>query len=915
MERVFAYAKIYWDEKRNCMVYLVVEPHLTPQDERLIEQIKKDMEERLDIDFFKLGEVKAKELVVQEIGKILLSKSIDRRKMEIIQYYVQRDIIGLGKIEPLMKDANIEDISCDGHGIPIYIYHRNSLLGSIITNVMFSDGDELDSFAMKLAQKGGKSISVAEPLVDGSLPDGSRVQATLGTDIARRGSNFTIRKFTDKPLTPVHMMEYGTVDSTVMAYLWLAIEYRKSILISGGTATGKTSFLNALSLFIKPSLKIVSIEDTPELRLPHPHWIPEVARTPIATEGKTGEVSLFDLLRESLRQRPDYIIVGEVRGKEAFVLFQQIASIPPEEKILILNDSHLKHVPIEAAMGRRFSTFSVDPVKETFHIAPVRETIRHSPVKELYKIKTRRGREVTVTSAHSVFTYDNGLVPIMVKDMKVGDRIAIPARLPSGYNDIEHIDLMELDGIRVYSPGLIKEASRKLGFEKASKIAGFTTISNYYGVNNCALPSESFIRLMEAAGIDYAKQMEKISVRFQRNSTPSEPKLKITPELLRLIGYYISEGSLNKAYRNNTISIYNSNERILEDMRKCITKVTGKRPKERVTKGFSFATELSFSHKTIYELFRQKCGQRSYQRKVPDFILGLSKEKIGEMLSAMYTGDGHLRKKSFEYATSSRQLANDVLILLSAFGIVGSIEMAKGTNLDVYKIVFYRSEFQKRFLEYVKPLKKIPQLKKPVKTLEKDIFMDIIKSIERITTEKEVDVYDLCVPGYQNFIGGFGGILLHNTGHSGLATIHAASLPQLLDRLTTPPISLPPTLIENIDIIVFLTQVKIGDKYLRRANEVMEVKGTSGDKPVTESVFKWKPISDIFEHTGKSVVIENISRMTGLTEKSMMDEIRARKSVLDWMHEKKMFDYRDVAKIINGYYSDPERILNLVESI
>jgi flagellar protein FlaI len=151
----------------------------------------------------------------------------------------------------------------------------------------------------------------------------------MGTDIARRGSNFTIRKFTFYPLTPAHMMHYGTVDSLQLAYLWLAIENGKSILISGGTATGKTSLLNALSLFIRPNMKILSIEDTPELRLPHIHWVPEVARSPISVKGEMGKVTLFDLLKSSLRQRPDYLVVGEVRGREAFVLFQQIATGHP----------------------------------------------------------------------------------------------------------------------------------------------------------------------------------------------------------------------------------------------------------------------------------------------------------------------------------------------------------------------------------------------------------------------------------------------------------------------------------------------------------------------------------------------------------------------------------------------------------
>ena len=172
--------------------------------------------------------------------------SLDKR--EILAYYIERDITGMGKIEPFMNDMEIEDISCDGEGIPMYVYHRDPRFASLKTNVIIKDKDELNTFVMRLAQKCEKMISIAEPLLDASLPDGSRLQATLGTDIARRGSNFTIRRFTEKPLTPSHMLKFKTLNSTQLAFLWLAIENGKSMLVSGGTATGKTSLLKFLKI-------------------------------------------------------------------------------------------------------------------------------------------------------------------------------------------------------------------------------------------------------------------------------------------------------------------------------------------------------------------------------------------------------------------------------------------------------------------------------------------------------------------------------------------------------------------------------------------------------------------------------------------------------------------------------------------
>ncbi|MCC5994122.1 MAG: type II/IV secretion system ATPase subunit [Candidatus Aenigmarchaeota archaeon] len=329
-EKIFAFAKIYWDRRRQTYFYELVEPKLNDKMKETIKRIKELLEQRLDVDLSKLNLMRAKEYLKKQIEDIIryFKFKLTAEEIEVVRYYIERDFLGLGRIEPLMKDPNIEDISCDGLDIPVFVFHRDPRIGSIPTNIVFSDPDELDSFVIKLAQLAGKSVSISQPLVSGTLPDGSRLQATLATDIARRGSNFTIRKFSEEPLTPIHLINYGTADERILAYLWLVVDYGRSILVAGGTASGKTTLLNVLSLFIRPEKKIVSIEDTAEIILPHPHWVSHVARTPIST-GKEGEIDLFQLLKESLRQRPDYLILGEVRGQEAYVLFQQMATGHP----------------------------------------------------------------------------------------------------------------------------------------------------------------------------------------------------------------------------------------------------------------------------------------------------------------------------------------------------------------------------------------------------------------------------------------------------------------------------------------------------------------------------------------------------------------------------------------------------------
>lgn len=328
----YAYSSIRWDEKSEALNYTIIEPPLTGDERKKFEQIKGLLVELLDIN---LADVKntdeVRTYLKNKMDSLISDYEIRITDVEYnkILYYIYRNFLGLEEIEPIMQDANIEDISCDGTNIPIYIFHRK--YGSMKTNIMFEEHEELNKFISKLAQRCGKHISVAEPLLDGALPDGSRLQATFSSsgDIATRGSTFTIRKFSKDPLTIVDFMNFGTIPATIAAYLWMTIEYRNSLLVAGGTATGKTSALNSLSLFIPPELKIVSIEDTPELKLPHEHWIAKVSRPGYGATSETGfkkgEISMFDLLKAALRERPDQIIVGEVRGAEAYVLFQGMA--------------------------------------------------------------------------------------------------------------------------------------------------------------------------------------------------------------------------------------------------------------------------------------------------------------------------------------------------------------------------------------------------------------------------------------------------------------------------------------------------------------------------------------------------------------------------------------------------------------
>jgi flagellar protein FlaI len=274
-------------------------------------------------------------------------ETLTEYQVEKLLYLLKRDFVGYSKIDPIKHDINVEDISCDGYNSRVFVYHTD--FEQIISNVEHGE-TELDEFVVKLAQRSGKGISKRQPQVDATLPDGSRAQLTLGREVSDHGTNYTIRQFKDVPFTPIDLINWNTFNLDEMAFLWLCIENHKSLIFAGGTASGKTTSLNAVSLFIPSDTKIVSIEDTREVELPQRNWVASVTR-PSFGQDDTGDVDEFDLLEAALRQRPDYIVFGEVRGEEGRDLFQ------------VMSTGHTTYTTFHAdSVGEVIKRFTTQPI-------------------------------------------------------------------------------------------------------------------------------------------------------------------------------------------------------------------------------------------------------------------------------------------------------------------------------------------------------------------------------------------------------------------------------------------------------------------------------------------------------------------------------------------------------------------------
>jgi len=318
----FGYVGVEIQKETGKLQYLVIEPTMSGEEKQTLTRLKMILREGANVPLSVLKDEKLIEeyLTKQIRGAIKTFKlGIPEESVEKFVYYVKRDFLGYGVIDILIRDPNIEDVSCNGTGIPIYVWHRYH--ESLPSNVMYASREDLDAFITRLAYRAGHQISISRPVLEGTLPEGFRVHLTL-EEVSKRGDTFTIRKTRANPFTVVDLIKFGTLSPHMAAYFWVLVENLRSIIVCGATASGKTALLNSISTFIRPEMKVVTIEEVRELQL-HENWIPMVTRP--SFQAGVQEVTLFDLLKSSLRQRPDYIIVGEIRGEEAYTLFQSIA--------------------------------------------------------------------------------------------------------------------------------------------------------------------------------------------------------------------------------------------------------------------------------------------------------------------------------------------------------------------------------------------------------------------------------------------------------------------------------------------------------------------------------------------------------------------------------------------------------------
>ncbi len=951
----FAFVHIYWNSKIYEMVYEVEEPILTEEEILYRDQIISAMRDLITFETL-VGESqdslldyidKRFKLLAAELGIYLSYESYKK-----IYYYLVRDFAGFNEAEPMLRDYFVEDIECNGLDTPVYVIHR--IYRNLKTNIVFKDVDKLAGFVEKLAQRCGKYISYASPILDGSLPDGSRVNATYTKDITSRGPTFTIRKFTKTPWTPIQLIAFRTLSPEMLAYMWLALQYKINFLIIGGTASGKTTLLNAISFFIAPEARVVSIEDS-----------------------VTGDSKI--IIKEN----------GKIRNTN----IKEFVDDKTDAEVMTLN----KEGKIVFIKPQRY--------------------IKHKVKKDIYEILTATGRKIKVTKDHSLFSLGNGgLIEVKPPELKERESfIAVPRKLPVEGEQTKEINLINYlkyfeDDFLIGEP--IKKIFKKYGFKDLDvkkqryrwwknnnliKIKEFINLDidfSYEELKNLRIKSKN------KSSIPVIFEISKEFLEFcglwlgdgsydnyNKNSVIVSNSDKECRDLFKRIANYLSSNYSAMNDKQISLRIHSS---VFYKFMKKVMKLDGYSKTKKIP---DFIFNLSneqikhfikgyFSADGTAKKNEISCSSQSYEllEDLQSMFLRL------EIISRI--NDFNRKDKCINMSISSSEN-------ISKFKEIGFLQKRKNeklnlmnkkahhTSSDVIPLdIAQLKEINKDFKlswPYLQGMQNIGRnyLQKiaPENSLfndlsHNDIFWDKVKSIKKINS-KETEVFDLGIPDYEKFI--CNNIFVHNTrelnlsrenwlpsvvrtatgvgslgeidlftllrasfrqnpdyvivgevrgkeayvlfqgmasGHSSLSTIHADSVDTVIKRLETPPIELSPSLLNILDGVCIMTHAMVNKQETRKLREIVEIVDVTPEGvAVTNTPFVWNSVDDQFYFKKNSKVFEKISKRYGLSMGELNLEFRRRAQLLYKLYQNKIFKFEQVQDIIDEYYKQPENIL------
>ncbi|MFA5019668.1 MAG: ATPase, T2SS/T4P/T4SS family [Candidatus Pacearchaeota archaeon] len=955
----YATIHIYWDREESELKYEVEEPILSREEMGVLEEIEEGMKELINVN---VVVEKTQNAVLEYIDKTarLLIHELDLKVSEESYlkffYYFYRDFVGLNEIDPLMSDYFIEDVECNGVDTPVYIVHR--IYRNIKTNVKFNSIEKLASFVEKLAQRAGRYISYASPILDGSLPDGSRVNATYTKDISSKGPTFTIRKFTSLPWTPVQLISFNTLSPEMLAYFWLLLQYKANILIAGGTSSGKTTLLNAISFFIPPEARVVSIED----------------------------------------------------------------SVTGDSRILIKENSKIRNIAIKEFVDKKIDAevMTLDKKGKIIFVKPS-NYIKHKVKKDIYEITTSTGRKIKVTRDHSLFSLgnNNGLNEVKPTELIVGKSfIAVPRNIPIKCPKVNEINLIK--NLDVFKDCFLTGEPMKKYFEKY-KLNNFNGVEKeryrWWKKNNLIKVSNFLENPYE---FNY-EDIKCLKIK-SKNKASIPVIFEVSKEFLEFCGLWLGDGSYDNYNKNSVIisnqdeecrevfkkmaDYLGSNYSVMDDggvslrihnkvfykFMKYVLKFDGYSDSKKIP---DFILNLSdgqikyfisgyFSADGCVKKHEVSCASQSYT--------------LLEDLQTLFLRFGIVsRINDFERKDKCINLSISSSENISVFKEIGFLQERKNDKLNLMNSKSHHTctDIIPLSIEKISELNKISEVKLQSNYLKgnqnigreyiqkiapvgsefndishNDILWDKVKIIKKLESE-ETEVFDLSIPEYEKFL--CNNIFVHNTrelnlprenwlpsvarsaigsgeigkvdlfkllknsfrqnpdyvivgevrgkeafvlfqgmasGHASLGTIHADSVDTVIKRLETPPIELSPTLINILDCVAIMSHAIVKNEQTRRLNSIVEIINVNPEGiAITNTPFMWNPQDDKFYFKKDSKVFEKIKMRYGLTDRELQVEFVRRTKLLYAMYLQRIYSFHEIQKIISEYYKHPIEVL------
>ena len=877
----------------------------TASERKIINTIKEATTRLISISPYKIRNPEERRVIYkQKIIEILKnnpSLKIPPTRMQFYAESVVREMVGYGLIDDLIKDDQLEEIMVVGPKKPVFVFHREFEMMN--TNIEFISEQEIEDLVNKIAREIGRRVDVASPLLDARLSDGSRVNATI-PPASISGGTLTIRKFKGDPYSIIDLINMGTVSSEAAAFLWMCVDglgtKPANMLISGGTGSGKTTLLNVLASFIPERERIVSIEDTAELNLPLKHWIRLEARPP-GLEG-SGELKMDILTKNSLRMRPDRIIVGEIRHEEAFTLFTAINTghdgAVSGDTLIQMTDGNI--IEIEKLTKKYFD----NPIKENdYEFCELSDKVfvpslnkktlkienkkisrvwRKKTKEKMLKIKLRSGKTITVTKDHPFYKISNGIIEVNSIDLKKGDFIATPLTIP--LNATEQIENPYYLGL-VYGDGHVGTESIELTNKEPSLINAFEAESKKITKNKIIQKYKNGACYSSFFDI---KQVRNLNIHYKIPIGNKTKIFKLDDEVLRgntndlgkmLQGLFDCEAHIN--LYSNSIQFSTSNQDLMKKL-------------PLILQRFGIASSTNMQEKdgrgnygpywriSIYG----KENLQKYQKQI-GFVHKNKKVKLEELIKKS--------KDSIDTFPQMEKLLRDLraenkMTQKEISALLGNTTPSVSSAYETGARAPTRNSLRK-MCDVTEG-----HIKKQLAILaESDLKFEQVKYIKEIFSDGYL--YDLTVEDNHNYLAN--GMLISNC----MGTVHANSPEETLIRVTSPPMSVPPIMLAGLDIIIVEHRYYDRKKgTIRRVSEIAEVYGSLEGKSKTNTVFQRDPVTDTLERTLlESNYLKELQKFTGLAKKTLIAELDLRKKFLDKLAEQNIREIKKVSNLSRDY--------------